>query len=76
MNPKIENYPNGRKSSEMWIVNGMQHRIDGPAYQSWYENGLKCVEKWHLNAHTPHRFGGPARRLWDESGKKLLNNGV
>jgi len=46
---EIEYWDNGQKRFELWLLNGKQHREDGPSYQVWYYNGQKLSEWWSLN---------------------------
>ena len=39
-------YKNEKKRAEAWIENKNFHRLDGPAFQRWYENGQKHSEVW------------------------------
>ena len=57
------------KSEEWFNSNGKNHRVDGPAYQSWYENGQKQYESWYLDGKW-HRVDGPAVKWWYENGQK------
>ena len=42
-------YDSGKIRSEFYQLNGCLHRIDGPAYIAWYENGRKKVERYYIN---------------------------
>ena len=56
--------------SEEWLNSkGERHRVDGPAVQSWYENGQKSYESWWLHDKR-HRVDEPAFQSWYESGQK------
>ena len=57
------------RSEEWFNSNGEYHRVDGPAYQSWYENGPKHYESWYLDGKY-HRLDGPAVLRWFENGQK------
>ena len=41
--PRVKYYDNGQKRFELWSLNGKYHRVNGPAYQSWLENGQKVI---------------------------------
>ena len=67
------NYDNLQIRFESWWIADIkglkrQHRTDGPASCSWYENGQLCSENWYLYDHH-HRIGGPAAQYWDENGQ-------
>jgi antitoxin component YwqK of YwqJK toxin-antitoxin module len=34
---------------ETYYVNGELHRLDGSAYQSWYENGELLYDEYYIN---------------------------
>ena len=53
---------------EFWRVNGISHRVDGPAHISYYESGKIEQEKWYLNGKF-HRVDGPAAILYYETGE-------
>lgn len=37
---------------ELWCKDGKLHRLDGPAFQRWDENGQRAYESWYIE----HRF--------------------
>jgi len=53
------------------VINGKRHREDGPAYQSWFENGQKWIEEWVLNDKY-HRVDGPSFQSWYKNGQKWI----
>jgi len=60
MEPKKEYYNTGELKSEQWLVDGVLHRVDGPAIIIYYQgNGGKRYECWRRN-NKNHRVGGPA----------------
>jgi len=62
--PKCEESPNG---SKRWYLNGLRHRVDGPAVV--YLDGFKS---WWL-CGQPHRADGPAIEWIDGSKSWYLN---
>ena len=52
-----EYYPSGLERRKFWCTNGMKHRVNGPAWLMWDENGMLIEEKWYLNGveieHAP-----------------------
>lgn len=46
---EIYYYDNGNKSWELWGLNRLKHRIDGPAYISYNKNGDIRFEQWYIN---------------------------
>jgi len=55
---------------EVWYLNGILHRIDGPALREWqvvdgygHEDVVLIYEEWYLNGQR-HRIDGPAFRQW------------
>ena len=55
--------------SETWRDEaGRYHRLDGPAYRYWYDNGQLDVEDWNVNGKR-HRLDGPAYREQDIDGR-------
>jgi len=49
--PTCTTYPNGDK---IWLLNGIRHREDGPAFE-----GANGIKEWCLNGGL-HREDGPA----------------
>lgn len=69
MKPKIEYYDNGRVWTESWRNEAEHlHRLDGPAFQSWYENGQLMQKLWFIDGEF-HRLDGPAYQGWTETGQ-------
>ena len=52
-------YPNGNKMRENWYLEGICHRVDGPATIYYYASGKIEREVWYLNGQL-HRIDGPA----------------
>ena len=44
---KIEYHANGQVEYEYWYVNGLNHRLDGPAYVQYHANGQVYCEGWY-----------------------------
>ena len=44
------------------------HRLDGPAYQEFHDNGKLAVEVYYIN-DKQHRLGGPSFQSFSETGK-------
>ena len=69
MEPKRTYYTNGQVKSEEWRNEaGRYHRLDGPAFRRWYDNGQLGVEVWYING-VYHRLDGPVYRLWGNNGQ-------
>ena len=66
--PKIKYYESGKIEREYWYINGLYHRVDGPAIIWYYESGKIKEEHWYLNDKL-HRVDGPAYLRYYESGK-------
>jgi hypothetical protein len=67
-------YENGQKKSEYWYMGKNKiHREDGPAHQTWFNNGYKEKEWWLLNDDF-HRENGPANQWWYINGQKLYQS--
>lgn len=47
---------------EEYLEDGQFHRLDGPAFISYYNNGQKAHEQYYKK-DVPHRIGGPAH-IW------------
>lgn len=43
MRPIVEHWENGFPKTEGYYVNGKRHRDDGPAYQTWFNDGRICL---------------------------------
>jgi uncharacterized protein len=56
-------------TTEIWYQNGKQHRSDGPAIITYYENGNKYRETW-LNHEIINRINRPAQIYYYENGNK------
>jgi hypothetical protein len=70
---KIEyQYINGvrKKSSESYTIKYTPylHRVDGPAYQRWYDNGQKFSEIYYKEGKRT-REDGPAAIQWYSNGQ-------
>lgn len=74
----IIEWPNKSPKFEIHHIDGIHHRIDGPAVIRWNEHGIKINEEYWRNGLL-HREGGPATLKWDKKGRILLeeywNNG-
>ena len=62
-NPTID-----KSGNKFWRVNGLLHRLDGPALE--WSNGYK---EWHVNG-LYHRLDGPAIE-WSDGDKNWYANG-
>ena len=69
MSPEITYFQNGNIKSEKYLVNGVLHREDGPAYISYHENGNKKYEGYYINGEY-HRIDGPAIIAYYINGNK------
>ena len=56
---KIYYRPNGQVECEEWLVNGVCHRLDGPAVIWYHDNGQVECEAWLVNGQG-QRLDGPA----------------
>lgn len=61
---------NKQKFSERYIIKytNYLHRKNGPAYQSWYENGKRFTEIYSILGKK-HREDGPASQEWYSNGQ-------
>lgn len=60
---------NGQLIFEKWFnTKGEEHKLDGAAKQTWYENGQKESEIWYVNGKR-HRLDGPAEKMWNCDGR-------
>lgn len=67
---KICFWENGNKRREDYYnENGLYHRIDGPAYQVWHENGMLSYADFQIN-NIFHNKNNPTRIWYDKTGKK------
>ena len=62
-------YSNNKVKSIVYKLNGQKHREDGPASQSWFENGLKEEEAYYIDGYH-HKEHEPAYNTWYDNGKK------
>lgn len=74
------------KTFKNWYVNGIKHRINGPAFEEFDENNILTREIWYKNDQI-HRIGGPALfilkhketsetiREWYKNGEKHNDDG-
>ena len=69
MEPERKYYTNGQLRSESWTNEaGDWHRLDGPAFQGWRDNGRPLFQVWFINGRR-HRLDGPAWQEWGTSGR-------
>ena len=72
-NTPVREYWDSEKTktkTEKWFnSNAELHRVDGPARQSWYQNGQKKYEWWYLDGKY-HRVDGPTHQAWYSNGQK------
>ena len=61
-------YRSGEIWGQTWLVNGLPHKTNGPAYIIYNPNGEIEFEQWYLNGKL-HRTDGPAVIDYYESGK-------
>ena len=69
--PIIEYWPNGNKQQEVWYLNDVRHREDGPADISYYKSGKIECEYW-FNTGKLHRIDGPAYIWYYETGETII----
>lgn len=67
--PACISYKKGVIKVEIWIINGMYHREEGPARLDYYDNGLIYIESWYL-MNKLHRINYPATVEYYENGLK------
>ncbi len=67
MKPKITYYETGELWSKKWSINGVYHRIDGPAIIDWFPNGRIKAKLWVLNGKS-HCWCGPAMLYFGKTG--------
>jgi len=71
---KIAFHDNGRKYHESFRdENGNIHRINKPAYQSWYDNGIKGYDAYYINGRF-HNIGNPSRIWYFQNAKICWKN--
>lgn len=59
-----------RGKGRYWICESYkEHRISAAAFTSWYLNGKKHYEVYHVNGNL-HRENGPAVTFWHSNGQK------
>lgn len=58
------------KKDETWYVYDKIHRLSGPAFISWYANGILKNEIWYVDGQIS-RVDGPAVTRYDTSGTKI-----
>ena len=63
-------HSNGQKEYEGWLYNELLHRVDGPAYTSWYDNGQPEQFLWYIEEQY-HRADGPAVQVLFRDGRIL-----
>lgn len=63
----IDYHSNGQKHIEEYLTNMLYHRLDGPAYATWYENGNRLDEEYYVDGRL-HRIDGPAYAYWSVDG--------
>ena len=59
----------GNKEREEYYIDGIRHRIDGPAVIKWYKTGSNQSQETTSNGKW-HRDKGPAIIKWNEDGEK------
>jgi antitoxin component YwqK of YwqJK toxin-antitoxin module len=64
----VRYYPTGEKLSETYYLNGLKHRIGGPAYIVYHSNGNIKILKWYENDKT-HNVDDAAFVSFYENGK-------
>jgi hypothetical protein len=76
-------YDNDDLTDERWCIDGLLHRVCGPALLEW-DDMIMTLERWYINGKQ-HRDNGPATRAWVDgimtlegwyiNGKKHRDNG-
>lgn len=61
-------YDNDNLRFVEYCLNGVPHRVDGPAWRKWTRDGRLVEQIWSL-AGEEHREGGPATVLWYTTGQ-------
>jgi hypothetical protein len=59
----------GTKDHECWFKGNSLHRLDGPAFISYFDNGTKAYESWREDGKN-HREDGPAWIRYFSDGRK------
>lgn len=71
MKHTISYFNNGQKHVEEYVNDYnnhiLYHRLDGPAYATWYMDGKKQNEEYYVDGKC-HRLDGPAYSYWDSDG--------
>jgi hypothetical protein len=67
MEPERTYYDDGSIHWELWVVNGKNHRLDGPAEICYHEDGSIRYERWRVN-DVSHRIDGPAWISYNRDG--------
>ena len=69
MNIEVKHYANGNiKSIAIKNEKGDFHNTEGPAYQSWYENGQESRRAYYVNGKI-HNTEGPTVQEWYKNGQ-------
>src|SRR5450631_2156083 len=61
-------YESGQIKQEQYFLNGIMHRVGGPADLHYYESGQIAREYYFINSEY-HRFDGPAIIYYDKFGQ-------
>jgi antitoxin component YwqK of YwqJK toxin-antitoxin module len=64
----IDYFSDGQKHVEEYLTDMLYHRLDGPAYATWYPNGKRLVEEYYIDGKL-HRLDGPAYAYWNNDGE-------
>ena len=69
-NPEIYYYGDGQIECVKYINESLGfHREDGPAYITWFPDGIKYYEGYFMN-NSAHRVDGPATQYFHTNGNK------
>ena len=60
-------YNSGRKWHKSFRVNGLAHRLNGPAATAWHTNGQMCVRSYYIDGMLI------SSKLWNDDGKMTHN---
>ena len=63
----VKRWPSGQILEERWVINGQLHRVGGPAYTCYAEDGTKVHELWVRHGRID-RTDGPAIIHYNENG--------
>jgi antitoxin component YwqK of YwqJK toxin-antitoxin module len=68
---KKEYYRSGKIKEELYFIDekSLLHRLDGPAYIYYYENGVILEKSYFINGENHRDNGGPAQINHFESGE-------